>query len=416
MANNIEANKLRIEQVLASFKIGHGDIMVTPGPSVTLYEFKPQIGVRMSKVRNLKDEFMAALDASSVRVIAPIPEKGTIGIEVPNAEREIVDMIKLLYSDEYMNTTMELPLVMGKKVDNSVFITDLAKMPHLLVAGATGMGKSVGLNVIISSLINKKTPDELKLVLIDPKQVELSIYEEISRPYLAKLKDMPSVCTDIESTRQTLEAVCNLMDSRYDILQANGVRNIVEYNRLPSVKKLPYFVVIIDEYGDLIMQTKGREMEKAICRIAQKARAVGIHMIISTQRPAADIVTGNIKANFPTRIAFRTTTGTDSRVILDHIGAEKLAGRGDMLYFAGGETTRVQCAYISTEAISEMCKDINNEYKNCKQSVFKEVVQETPKTGFDHLEQKVGKNRVAMGCYSFKDMMHSMGVPEGISD
>lgn len=415
MANNIEANKLRIEQVLASFKIGHGDIMVTPGPSVTLYEFKPQIGVRMSKVRNLKDEFTAALNATSVRVIAPIPEKGTIGIEVPNAEREIVDMSELLYSDEYMNTTMELPLVMGKKVDNSVFITDLAKMPHLLIAGATGMGKSVGLNVIISSLINKKTPDELKLVLIDPKQVELSIYEEISRPYITKIKGLPSVITDVDAARQTLDALCYLMDMRYNVLQENGVRNIVEYNKLSTIDKLPYIVIIIDEYGDLILQGT-KEMEKAICRIAQKARAVGIHMIISTQRPATDIITGNIKANFPTRIAFRTTTGTDSRVILDHSGAEKLTGKGDMLYFAGGETIRVQCAYISTEDISAMCKEIKNKYADCKQSIFKDVVQERPKTGLDYLDEKVGKDRAKFGCFSFKDMLHASGVPEDMLD
>ncbi len=387
MANNIEANKLRIEQVLSSFKVGHGDISVTIGPSVTLYEFKPQIGVRMSKVRNLKDEFTAALDASSVRVIAPIPERGTIGIEVPNTEREIVDMTKLLYSDEYMNTTMELPLVMGKKVDNSVFITDLAKMPHLLVAGATGMGKSVGLNVIISSLLNKLTPDELKLVLIDPKQVELSVYDTIAEPYLAHLKDLPPISTTPEEAQQTLDAVIRLMEARYDLLKDAGVRNIQDYNKLGN--KLPYYVVIIDEYGDLILQGN-REMENAICRIAQKARAVGIHMIISTQRPDAKIVTGNIKANFPTRIAFRTTTGTDSRVILDRIGAERLTGKGDMLFFEGGDFIRVQCAYTSTDDVNTLCQELSEEWKNAKQVYLPEyefepmtLVQKEKK--FDHI-------------------------------
>ena len=367
MANNIEANKLRIEQVLASFKVRHGEIKVTPGPSVTLYEFKPEIGVRMSKVRNLKDEFTAALDASSVRVIAPIPEKGTIGIEVPNSERKIVGMTELLYSDEYMNTTMELPLVMGKKVDNSIFMADLAKMPHLLVAGATGMGKSVGLNIIISSLLNKRTPKELKLVLIDPKQVELSIYDTIEKQYLAHVKGMPAISTTPEEAQQTLDAVIRLMESRYDLLKEAGVRNIQDYNKLGD--KLPYYVVIIDEYGDLILQGN-KEMENAICRIAQKARAVGIHMIISTQRPDTKIVTGNIKANFPTRIAFRTTTGTDSRVILDRTGAERLTGKGDMLFFSGGDNVRVQCAFMSTDEVNTMCEELAEEYQDAKRTLF----------------------------------------------
>lgn len=408
MANNIEANKLRIEQVLASFKIGHGDIMVTPGPSVTLYEFKPQIGVRMSKVRNLKDEFMAALDASSVRVIAPIPEKGTIGIEVPNAEREIVDMIKLLYSDEYMNTTMELPLVMGKKVDNSVFITDLAKMPHLLVAGATGMGKSVGLNVIISSLLNKRTPDELKLVLIDPKQVELTIYDTIAKPYLAYLEGMPPICTTPNEALQTLNAVIRLMEERYSILKEAGVRNIQDYNRLGN--KMPYYVVIIDEYGDLILQGT-KEMENAICRIAQKARAVGIHMIISTQRPDTKIVTGNIKANFPTRIAFRTTTGTDSRVILDKIGAERLTGKGDMLFFEGGDFIRVQCAYTSTEDVSSLCKELNEEWSDVEQVYLpKGESEEEISLKFDHIlpeTRKYAERIMGRSCLGIDEL------PEG---
>ena len=369
---NIEANKLRIEQVLSGFKIGHGDISVTTGPTVTLYEFEPSIGIRMSKIRNLKDEFTMALKVGSVRVIAPT-DRGTVGIEVPNSERENIDMMEMLYSHEYMNTQMELPLVLGKTVSNEVFMADLAKMPHLLVAGATGMGKSVGLNVIISSLLNKLTPDELKLVLIDPKQVELSIYDTIARPYLAHLPGLPAISTTVSEAQQTLEAVIRLMESRYTLLKDAGVRNIQDYNGMSGHKSLPYYVVIIDEYGDLILQGN-REMENAICRIAQKARAVGIHMIISTQRPDTKIVTGNIKANFPTRIAFRTTTGTDSRVILDRMGAERLTGKGDMLFFDGSpECTRVQCAYISTEEVNEACTEMAEEWSDSEQAFLPEA-------------------------------------------
>ena len=365
---NIEANKLRIGQVLSSFKIGHGDISVTTGPTVTLYEFKAEIGVRMSKIRNLKDEFSAALEIGSVRVMAPT-ERGTVGIEVPNSERENIDMMEMLYSSEYMNTDMELPLVMGKKVDGNVFMADLAKMPHLLVAGATGMGKSVGLNVIISSLLNKLTPDELKLVLIDPKQVELSIYDTIAKQYLAHLPGLPAISTTVTEAQQTLESVIRLMEDRYTLLKDAGVRNIQDYNGMSGHESLPYFVVIIDEYGDLILQGS-KEMENAICRIAQKARAVGIHMIISTQRPDTKIVTGNIKANFPTRIAFRTTTGTDSRVILDRMGAERLTGKGDMLFFSGADTIRVQCAYISTDEVNDACTEMAEEWSDTTETLL----------------------------------------------
>ena len=360
---NIEESKERISKVLDSFKIGHSDFTVTPGPTVTLFEFYPQIGVRMSKVSNLKNEFASALRIAGVRVIAPTAT-GTVGIEVPNTERQNVSIMDMLYSDEYLHTDMDLPLCIGRNVDNSIFMVDLATMPHLLVAGATGMGKSVGLNVIITSLLRKKSPDELKLVLVDPKQVELSVYDAIEKPYLAHLAGYNPICTEPTEAKETLEAVIRLMEERYTMLKDKGVRNIKEYNALVE-DKLPYYVVIIDEYGDLILQSP-KEMEVAICRIAQKARAVGIHMIISTQRPDAKIVTGSIKANFPTRIAFRTTTGTDSRVILDRIGAERLTGKGDMLYFAGGDTTRVQCAYISTEEVTEMCEDMREEYDNCE--------------------------------------------------
>lgn len=362
-------NKKVISEVLDSFKIGHGEITATPGPTVTLYEFRPQIGIRMSKIRNLKDEFTAALSASSVRVIAPMPNKGTVGIEVPNTDREIIPMNEMLCSAEYENTNMQLPLALGKQTDGSVFMADLATMPHLLVAGATGMGKSVGLNVILASLLNKLTPDELKLVLVDPKQVELSVYNEIAKPYLAHLEGMPPICTDVDDARETLEAVIRLMESRYTLLNERGVRNLQEYNAVAN-EKLPYYVVVIDEYGDLILQSVGRDMERAICRIAQKARAVGIHMIISTQRPDAKIVTGSIKANFPTRIAFRTTTGTDSRVILDRIGAERLTGKGDMLFFNGGDSIRAQCAYISTEEVNDMCSELCEKYASAEQTTL----------------------------------------------
>ena len=373
MANN-EANKLRIAQVLSSFRVGiDGDITYTTGPTVTLYEFYAQVGIRMSKIRNLKDEISAALRVPNVRVIAPT-ERGTVGVEVPNTERENISMMEMLFSDEYMNTTMELPLVIGKTVDNSVFMADLAKMPHLLVAGATGMGKSVGLNVIISSLLNKLSPEELKLVLIDPKQVELSIYDTIAKPYLAHLEGRSPICTTPEDAKDALDAVIRLMESRYTLLKDAGVRNIQDYNGLGGREQLPYYVVVIDEYGDLILQGS-RDMENAICRIAQKARAVGIHMIISTQRPDTKIVTGNIKANFPTRIAFRTTTGTDSRVILDRMGAERLTGKGDMLFFEGGDSIRVQCAYTSTEEVNTMCRELAEEYDDAEQTFLPE---ETP--------------------------------------
>lgn len=375
---NYEANRLRIEQVLSCFNVGiDGDITYTKSPTVTLYEFYAKVGVRMSKIRNLKDEISAALRIPSVRVIAPT-ERGTIGIEVPNMDREIIPMMEMLYSDEYMNTDYELPLVLGRKADNSIFMADLSTMPHLLVAGATGMGKSVGLNVIISSLLNKRTPDELKLVLIDPKQVELSIYSVLYKTYLAYIYGQSPVCTDPVGAKNTLDAVIQLMESRYTLLKNAGVRNIQEYN-LTASERLPYYVVVIDEYGDLILSSDNREMEKSICRIAQKARAVGIHMIISTQRPDTKIVTGNIKANFPTRIAFRTTTGTDSRVILDRIGADRLTGKGDMLFFEGGDSIRVQCAYISTDEVSDMCNELVKSYTDSSTTILPRIVASATK-------------------------------------
>lgn len=340
-----------INATLLSFKITTYDFEEIQGAAVTLYKFRPQLGVRVSKIRGLKDELAAVLGVSSVRIIAPLAD-GSVGIEVPNKQKPILPLSEILCSTEYLTSDMALPLAIGRTVTNDIFMADLADMPHLLVAGATGQGKSVGLNVMLMSLLHKKTPEELKLVLIDPKQVELSVYSKLGSAYLAT-----PVITEAEEAESVLQSLCELMEERYNLVSSAGKRNIKEYNAMSIVDQMPYIVVVIDEYGDLIMQS-GKQMERSICRLAQKARAVGIHLIISTQRPSATIVTGNIKANFPTRIAFRTTTGTDSRVILDQIGAEKLTGCGDMIYFAGAETTRVQCAYASIEEVSKSCEEI----------------------------------------------------------
>jgi len=340
-----------LKSVLLSYKIQTYDFKELRGTNVTLYKFRPMLGLRISRITGIKNEIAAALRVPSVRIIAPMYD-GCVGIEIPNRQREIVPLSDILESQEYLTSDMALPLAIGRTVTNEIFMADLAEMPHLLVAGATGQGKSVGLNVMLMSLLHKKTPDELKLVLVDPKKVELSIYSKLGSAYLAH-----PVITEADEAENTLASLCNLMDERYELVSSAGKRNIKEYNALSVVEPLPYIVVVIDEYGDLVMQS-GKEMERYICRLAQKARAVGIHLIISTQRPSATIVTGNIKANFPTRIAFRTTTGTDSRVILDQIGAEKLTGCGDMIYYAGAETTRVQCAYASVEEVLSSCEKI----------------------------------------------------------
>lgn len=357
-----------INATLLSFKITTYDFEEIQGAAVTLYKFRPQLGVRVSKIRGLKDELASVLGVSSVRIIAPLAD-GSVGIEVPNKQKPILPLKDILCSSEYLTSDMALPLAIGRTVTNDIFMADLADMPHLLVAGATGQGKSVGLNVMLMSLLHKKTPEELKLVLIDPKKVELSVYSKLADSYLAH-----PVVTEAEEAESVLESLCELMDERYDMVSSAGKRNIKEYNELSIAEPMPYIVVVIDEYGDLIMQS-GKSMERAICRLAQKARAVGIHLIISTQRPSATIVTGNIKANFPTRIAFRTTTGTDSRVILDQIGAEKLTGRGDMIYFAGAETTRVQCAYASIEDVAKSCEEIGDSNADFSSS-FKLPVKE----------------------------------------
>ena len=388
------SRKELISATLLTFGVTTYDFEEIKGASVTLYRFRPQIGVRVSRIRNIKDELAATLGVPSVRIIAPMAD-GSVGIEVPNKERDIVPVDSLFESETYKQTTMTLPCCLGLTVTNEVFMADLAEMPHLLVAGATGQGKSVGLNVMLMSLMHKLTPEQLKFVLIDPKQVEFSIYENYPKSYFANIGLNDNICTDTESAEQTLSALCRLMEQRYSLLRKFNVRNIKEYNAKAD-EKLPYVVVVVDEYGDLVM-TAGREVEKSICRIAQKARAVGIHMIISTQRPSATIVTGNIKANFPVRIAFRTTTGTDSRVIIDRNGAEKLTGRGDMLYCEGADMTRVQGAYVDTDYIynfrdevSELYEDIDNP------SLFIEEVQQQEHRHQIFLSQRLFTNIEAL--------------------
>lgn len=370
-----------INATLLSFKITTYDFEEIQGAAVTLYKFRPQLGTRVSKIRGLKDELAAVLGVSSVRIIAPLAD-GSVGIEVPNKQKPILPLKDILCSPEYLTSDMALPLAIGRTVTNEIFMADLSDMPHLLVAGATGQGKSVGLNVMLMSLLHKKTPDELKLVLIDPKKVELSVYSKLAGSYLAH-----PVITEVEEAQNVLTALCNIMDERYDLVSSAGKRNIKEYNSLSIVEPMPYIVVVIDEYGDLVMQA-GREMERAICRLAQKARAVGIHLIISTQRPSATVVTGNIKANFPVRIAFRTTTGTDSRVILDQTGAEKLTGRGDMIYFAGAETTRVQCAYTGIDEVLQTVSDIADSYNEYEAKEIIKIEEYTSvQTEDDRIEQ-----------------------------
>lgn len=337
----------KLEQVLRVHKIEPLSWRVTEGPSVTLYEFRPDMGVNMTRVRRLADEFALAVGTESVRIMGPLAG-GTIGIEVPNFQRQIVHMDSVLHHVDYESCRMALPCAIGKTVQGELFIRDLTQMPHLLIAGATGQGKSVCLNMLLLSLMSKRKPEEMQLVLIDPKQVELNIYAPLWHKYLAD-----DIATTTEDAVAILQRVINLMEYRYTLLSQKGVRNIKEYNdKLNGEDYMRYCIVVIDEYADLIM-TAGKDMERMICRIAQKARAVGIHMIIATQRPSATIVTGNIKANFPVRIAFRVASGIDSRVILDHTGAEDLMGKGDMLYSDGIDDVRVQCGYADTEYIED---------------------------------------------------------------
>ena len=361
------ANKDRIINTLRSFGIEISTIKATVGPTVTLYEITPEQGVRISKIRGLEDDIALSLSADGIRIIAPIPGKGTIGIEVPNKNPKIVSGQSVIGSKKFQESKYDLPIVLGKTITNEVFMFDLCKMPHVLVAGATGQGKSVGLNAIITSLLYKKHPAELKFVLVDPKKVEFSIYSVIENHFLAKLPDGGEpIITDVTKVVQTLNSVCVEMDTRYDLLKMAHVRNVREYNekfinrRLNPEKGhkfMPYIVVVIDEFGDLIM-TAGKEVELPIARIAQLARAVGIHMIIATQRPTTNIITGTIKANFPARIAFRVSAMMDSRTILDRPGANRLIGKGDMLFLQGADPVRVQCAFIDTPEVEEITKFI----------------------------------------------------------
>ena len=365
--NEQAANANKIVEVLKNFGIDISSIKATVGPTITLYEITPAPGVRISKIRNLEDDIAMSLSALCIRIVAPIPGKGTIGIEVPNAHKQIVPMASLLNSRKYKETDMALPLALGKTISNEVYMVDMAKMPHLLVAGATGMGKSVGLNAIITSLLYKMHPAYLKFVMVDPKMVELSLYGVLEKHFLAKLEgeDEP-IITDVHKVVRTLKSLCVEMDNRYKLLQLASVRSVEEYNKKYLNKELlptkghrfmPYIVVIIDEYGDLMM-TAGREVEQPIARIAQKARAVGIHMIIATQRPTTNIITGTIKANFPARMAFRVISVIDSRTILDRSGANQLQGRGDMLFLAGNDPVRVQCALVETKEVERVCAHI----------------------------------------------------------
>ncbi|MBR6292142.1 MAG: DNA translocase FtsK [Bacteroidales bacterium] len=365
------ANKDRIVQTLKDYGIEITDITATPGPTVTLYKIKPAPGVRISKIKNLEDDIALSLAALGIRIIAPIPGESNVGIEVPNAKPQIVAMKTMLESDAFKNNKMELPVAFGKTISNECFVTDLAKMPHLLMAGATGTGKSVGLNAVLASLLYTKHPSELKLVLVDPKKVEFSLYSALDHHYLAKMPDEEeAVITDVKKVVRTLNSLCIEMDTRYDLLKQAKVRKITEYNEKfckrmlnpeHGHRYLPYIVVVIDEFGDLIM-TAGKEVELPIARLAQLARAVGIHLIIATQRPTTNIITGTIKANFPARVAFRVTSGIDSKTILDTGGAQQLIGRGDMLIsLAGKDMIRLQCALIDTPEIERLVKYIGDQ-------------------------------------------------------
>ena len=368
--SELEENKNKIVQTLNNYKIGISSISATIGPTITLYEIVPEAGIRISKIKNLEDDIALSLSALGIRIIAPIPGKGTIGIEVPNLNPATVSMKAVLASDKFQNSNMELPIALGKTISNETFVADLAKMPHLLMAGATGQGKSVGLNAILTSLLYKKHPSQVKFVLVDPKKVELTLFNKIERHFLAKLPDSEeAIITDTKKVINTLNSLCIEMDQRYDLLQNAQCRNIVEYNKKFISRKLnpndghrylPYIVLVIDEFADLIM-TAGKEVETPIARLAQLARAIGIHLIVATQRPSVNVITGIIKANFPARVAFRVTSKIDSRTILDAGGADQLIGRGDMLISLGSELIRLQCAFIDTPEVEEITDFIGNQ-------------------------------------------------------
>ena len=368
--DELETNKNKIVDTLKNYNIGIKQIKATIGPTVTLYEIIPDAGVRISKIKNLEDDIALSLSALGIRIIAPIPGKGTIGIEVPNKKKSIVSMKSLISSKKYIESEMELPIAIGKTISNETFIVDLTKMPHLLMAGATGQGKSVGINAILTSILYKKHPAQVKFVLVDPKKIELSIYNKIERHYLAKLPESEdAIIIDNDKVINTLNSLCMEMDNRYELLKDAMTRNIKEYNTKFISRKLnpenghaflPYIVLVIDEFADLIM-TAGKEVETPLARLAQLSRAVGIHLIIATQRPSVNVITGLIKANFPARIAFRVTSKIDSRTILDTGGAEQLIGRGDLLYSQSNDLTRIQCGFIDTPEVEKLSEFIGSQ-------------------------------------------------------
>tara|TARA_R110002111_G_scaffold17626_3_gene43984 strand:- start:1689 stop:4115 length:2427 start_codon:yes stop_codon:yes gene_type:complete len=388
----LEENKNKIVETLNNYKIGISSIKATIGPTVTLYEIVPDAGIRISKIKNLEDDIALSLAALGIRIIAPIPGKGTIGIEVPNKNSTIVSMRSVIASQKFQKSTMELPIAFGKTISNETFVVDLAKMPHMLMAGATGQGKSVGLNAVLTSLLYKKHPAEVKFVLVDPKKVELTLFNKIERHYLAKLPDSAdAIITDNTKVINTLNSLCIEMDNRYEMLKNAFCRNIAEYNAKFKARKLnpndghaflPYIVLVVDEFADLIM-TAGKEVETPIARLAQLARAIGIHLIIATQRPSVNVITGIIKANFPARIAFRVTSKIDSRTILDGSGADQLIGRGDMLYTQGNELIRIQCAFVDTPEVEKLTEFIGSQKAYPDAHLLPEYVGEEGGTNLD---------------------------------
>ena len=391
--DELETNKNKIVETLKNYNIGIKQIKATIGPTVTLYEIVPDAGVRISKIKNLEDDIALSLSALGIRIIAPIPGKGTIGIEVPNKKSTMVSMKSVLASKNYQEAEMELPIALGKNISNETYVVDLSKMPHLLMAGATGQGKSVGLNAVLTSLLYKKHPSEVKFVLVDPKKVELTLFNKIERHYLAKLPDTDeAIITDNKAVIKTLNSLCIEMDNRYEMLKNAMCRNIKEYNAKFKQRKLnpdsgnvflPYIVLIIDEFADLIM-TAGKEVETPIARLAQLARAVGIHLIIATQRPSVNVITGIIKANFPARIAFRVTSKIDSRTILDSGGADQLIGKGDMLYTQGNELVRIQCAFVDTPEINKITDFIGSQKAYATAHELPEYIGEESSNSLDN--------------------------------
>ena len=388
----LEQNKNKIVETLKNYKIGISKIKATVGPTITLYEIVPDAGIRISKIKNLEDDIALSLSALGIRIIAPIPGKGTIGIEVPNKNSTIVSMHSVIASKKFQESNMELPIALGKTISNETFVFDLTKMPHLLMAGATGQGKSVGLNAVLTSLLYQKHPSEVKFVLVDPKKVELTLFNKIERHYLAKLPDTEdAIITDTTKVIHTLNSLCIEMDHRYDLLKTAMVRNIKEYNTKFKARKLnpndghkflPYIVLVIDEFSDLIM-TAGKEVETPIARLAQLARAIGIHLIVATQRPSVNVITGIIKANFPARIAFRVTSKIDSRTILDAGGADQLIGRGDLLYTAGNEIKRIQCAFVDTPEVEKITDFIGSQKAYPNAHLLPEYIDEENGTSID---------------------------------